>query len=522
MHRRPIFYLAAITASVLLLAVLLLPDALLRGLAATTLILAGCTSLLSALLGLPLAIVLFRTNMPGRRFCVVLLSLLLIVPLFLQAAAWIAVFGTQGWLGASLSAGVLAGMPATIWIHTAASIPWMVLITGLGLLRVEAELEEVALLDASTFTVLGRVTLPRAVAAVGVGMLWVGVTTAGEMTVTNLFQVRTFAEEIYTQFALEADADQAFTASLPGALTTALLIAGGLLVILCLAPTTFTPSARPVRPLLLGNARWPTALAAWLAVALLTLLPLASLGYKAGLMLSREAGMWNSHWSLLKMCSIVASSLLRFRDEFGWSLLIGSLAATLTLICAAPLAWQARRSLGRAIPMMIVIAVCFALPGPLVGIGLIQLFNRPDVPLVGYLYDNTVLPTVMGQAVRAFPVVALICWHAFQAVPRDLIDVAATEGAGGWALFTRVALPIGKTSIAAAWLIGLALALGELPASLLVAPPGVDLLSVRIFNLIHYGVDDQVAGISLVLCIAYAAIALLAAAALKVRVARRD
>ena len=59
---------------------------------------------------------------------------------------------------------------------------------------------------------------------------------------------------------------------------------------------------------------------------------------------------------------------------------------------------------------------------------------------------------------------------------------------------SRIVLPQRLSALAVAWLIGLALALSDLTASILVVPPGVETLSIHIFNLVHYGVEDQVAG----------------------------
>ena len=52
------------------------------------------------------------------------------------------------------------------------------------------------------------------------------------------------------------------------------------------------------------------------------------------------------------------------------------------------------------------------------------------------------------------------------------------------------------------------LSVGELSASLLVLPPGVTTISVRIFQLLHYGVDDRVAALALSVFAAMAAIAM--------------
>ena len=57
---------------------------------------------------------------------------------------------------------------------------------------------------------------------------------------------------------------------------------------------------------------------------------------------------------------------------------------------------------------------------------------------------------------------------------------------------------------------GLAIAVGELAATVLVVPPGPTTISVRIFSLIHYGVDDRVASICLALILGLTALMMLA------------
>jgi len=71
------------------------------------------------------------------------------------------------------------------------------------------------------------------------------------------------------------------------------------------------------------------------------------------------------------------------------------------------------------------------------------------------------------------------------------------DGAGWWASIMRVVLPRQRAALAVAWLVSFAWSLGELDASLLVAPPGVQTLALHIFGLLHFGVEDQVAGICL-------------------------
>jgi ABC-type molybdate transport system permease subunit len=100
-----------------------------------------------------------------------------------------------------------------------------------------------------------------------------------------------------------------------------------------------------------------------------------------------------------------------------------------------------------------------------------------------------------------------------------MLDTAATEGTGWWGRLLRIALPQRWPAATAAWLVGFAVALGELAATILVMPPqrGATALSIQIFQLLHYGVDDRVATICLVTVFAAAAITGIAATLLKRR-----
>jgi ABC-type Fe3+ transport system permease subunit len=187
-------------------------------------------------------------------------------------------------------------------------------------------------------------------------------------------------------------------------------------------------------------------------------------------------------------------------------------------VIATPLAWSVR--LARREPWMRLafLALCLTIPGPLLGIGLIRLLNQPpDSPLadLAWLYDSNFAPWVV-QTVRALPLVTLILWPALASVPQVMLDAAATDGTGWWGRLLRVALPQRWPAVAAAWLVGLAVAVGELAATVLVMPPQRSTaISVRVFQLLHYGVDDRVAAICLVMVAGVAALTGIAAALLK-------
>ena len=290
-----------------------------------------------------MAFLLVRTDVRGRRLATIVLLAMLFTPLYLQAAAWQAGFGVQGWYTLWIGGPPLvAGWRGAILIHAAAAIPWVVLIVGVGLLLAEPELEEEALLDGTPAQVFRRVTLRRAAESVAVAFLWVAVATAGEMTVTDLFLIRTYAEEIYTQFALGDTLAGATWSFLPSIVATAWIIAAGLFLTGRLIPADRFATQRGLHAFRLGRLRGAASALTLTIVGLLAVVPVASLAVKAGRTVTREGGVLVRGWSLEQFAAMTLGSPLRFAREFGWTALIGAAAATTAVAIALPLAWYAR------------------------------------------------------------------------------------------------------------------------------------------------------------------------------------
>ena len=93
----------------------------------------------------------------------------------------------------------------------------------------------------------------------------------------------------------------------------------------------------------------------------------------------------------------------------------------------------------------------------------------------------------------------LVIWPFVRSFPQDYLDAAALDGHGAWGQTFRVALPLSVRALVAAWLVALALGLGELPATDQVYPPGVEPMSVFLWGLLHTGVESHLAGVALVM-----------------------
>ena len=172
-----------------------------------TSLLAGETCLIALPLSTLLAVAVFKTDVLGRRVALWLLVGMLFVPLYLVTGAWDAGFGIQGWQTLVANPHLahqpwLAGWRAAVWVHGLAAVPWCVLIIGAGLRAVEPEVEEDAATCARPIQVIWYVSIRRAAPAIAVAAVWIFTVVLTEISVTDFFQVRTFAEEVYTQAAL--------------------------------------------------------------------------------------------------------------------------------------------------------------------------------------------------------------------------------------------------------------------------------------------------------------------------------
>lgn len=481
-------------------------------------------------LGVLLSVLIAKTDVFGRHAAVTLLVALMFVPLYVVAGAWDAGFGIQGWHTLLTNPHLarepwLAGWRGAIWIHALAAVPWVALIVAAGLRTVEAELEEDALLEAPAWRVLCRVTLRRAAAAIVVAAVWVAMVASSEISVTDLFQVRTFAEEVYTEAALGAFDFSTASTDAPGegslsvrSLWIGVALAALLAFAALAAGRSFfddlahAPERRPWT-WQLARGRWPAAIGLWFVLAIIAGAPLGNLIYKAGVHVeSSEAGRVRQ-WSAMKSAERVAAAPREFSAELWQSAKIGAAAATAAVVVGVLLAWTMRD--GRRFPgtQLGILAFLMAIPGPIIGIALIRTLNRPPhsaLAGLAWLYDTNFAPW-LAQTLRALPLVMLVLWPALASIPQSMLDAAKTEGAGWWRQLLRIALPQRLPALTVAWLVGLAVAVGELAATVLVVPPGSTTISVRIFSLIHYGVDDRVAAICLVLCGALAALVAIAA-----------
>ena len=181
-----------------------------------TAVVSGIAGLLALSVGLVLAVSIFRTNMVGKTFAKASLLLLLCLPTYATGSALLWSVGFSTYRESAVVAGVLYGLMLT---------PLAALILGVGLNQVDSTCEDQALLECGTAKVLWFVSLPLIRWSLCVAALLVVFISATDYYITDMLQVRTFAEEIYTQYALQGAAALPRLLSIPPVSAFAVLLA---------------------------------------------------------------------------------------------------------------------------------------------------------------------------------------------------------------------------------------------------------------------------------------------------------
>ncbi len=458
-----------------------------------TLLLAGAVTLGALLLGLLLAWLIERTDLPGRRIFGPLLTATLVIPCYLIAIWHVSFWGPGGLLarglealfGVSVAVPTIYGFPGAWAILVMATYPYVYTLARAALRSLDPQLEEAARsLGARRLKTFARVTLPLLLPALAAGSLLAAVYVLSDYGVVAALRYETFTTAIYKQ--LTGRYDQA-----PAAAMGTVLVA--LTVFLLMAQQRLWGRGRHYykasqRPLpLVPLSSWEK----WIALGLVWTVLVLGLILPAGVSL---------YWLLEGLlnpkpgAALWGTSVMDLAKYAGNSLLSAGAAATLALVLAWPLAYRAVRYEQHGLARLAQAGQ--ALPGVLIALALAFLLHR----FVPSLYF-TVWALMLAYTVRFFS-------HAVQAteaglarVPVRLEEAARSLEHATLSVWRRVTFPLVASSLAAGWTLIFLNALRELPATLLLRPPGFDTLPVRLWIAAGEGFYAQAAGPALLLIV---------------------
>ena len=438
---------------------------------------AGFSALVTAValaVGVPLGVLLARFALPGRRALWLIHLFPLLLPPFVPALGWFHLLGRNGVVGNEVTARALFSGAGLVWVLSLTFAPVCTTLVALAVMGVDAPLEEAARLVARPLRVATRILVPAARPAIALSAIVVFALTLSELAVPMFLRVEVFPAAVFARLGgIDYAPGEALALALP------LLPLGLLLLFLerrTVGPRSFAVAglhgmARSALPL--GRWRPLVTVVAWM-VGLLSVAPIAVLGMRA----AAGSGL---------------AALPRWLGQAPWnSLLSGAVAATVIAAVGLVLGHAAARRLPGATALDAVSMLAFLVPAPILGVGLIAVWNRAATQAI---YGSIAILAIGFVARYTVVGVRTVSSVVLQS-PRNLEESAATCGAGFARRLFRIVLPTNARGVVLGWLLALVFCLRDLETAVLFYPAGREPLTVRLFTLEANGPPAVVAGLA--------------------------
>jgi iron(III) transport system permease protein len=358
--------------------------------------------------------------------------------------------------------------------------PLIVLTTLAGLKALDRRLEEAASLIKRPTVVWRTITLPLLSPYIATGAVFVFLFSLFNYGVPALLNLQTYPVEIFAQFSAFYNEGRAAALACPLIMTA--------LVLLWLMQKnmknrsyfTISSGSTPDNAEPVGRIETFLSITAWSVITISVFVPLATLLVQT------------ASWKVL---SVVLKTSFA---ELATTLLLSAAAALALVLIAYPLAdaiSRAKSGIWKWLNFFTLLP--FAIPATVLGIGLVYVWNRPYLDRV---YSSAVILAIAFIA-RFLPFAVRAMAAGFSQIAPNLREAALLHECSDFRRWFKIERPLIQRSMAVSWLIGFILCMNELGATLLVIPPGYGTLSLKIYNLMHYGANQMVAGMALLLVV---------------------
>ena len=427
-----------------------------------TLLAAGATMILGTAIAYPLAYLIGRTNLYGRKFFRSLFVLTYMVPPYVGAMAWLRLLnknvGTinlilRNLLGLGIAEGPLNiySLGGLIWVLTTFYFPYAFITISRAMEKMDPSLEEASRVSGATpLKTVIRITLPMMTPSLIAGALLVFVCAASCYGIPSIIgapgNVHTVTTRIIEYYGLGVQ-------GINDATGLAVFLIGIALVILYVSDFVIakkqyvTVSGKSTRPAMVDLRRWrvPLTAATGLFAVIAVAVPFATIlttSFKVdvGKSLLEEGNFTWNQWSALWRTETL--------DCLKNSLIFASVAATVGMVISCVSSYLLQRTMirGRRLPDFL-ITLGSGTPSVVIALGLIMtmrgqfgvnIYNTASIIIIAYLIKYL----MMGMRTVS---------SAMSQVHASLEESSQISGAGWLRTMTRITGPLILPSIAAGW-----------------------------------------------------------------------
>ena len=457
-----------------------------------TLMVASCVGLLCLTLGVPLAWILTRTDLPMKRHFRSWFCLPYAIPPFVGAIGWIILANpTSGvlnqWFGLHLNIYSFWGL---IWVETSFLFTF-VLLTSLTILdRMDSSLEEAARLSgANGLKVFIDISLPLLKPAIINGFILSCLATAASFGVPALIggpaRIYLMTTQIYTyqRMGTANGMQMSIAVSALLGLSTIILLYGSQYFLgrnknYTVGGKTSRPSLVPLRSL-----KAPILVLLSALIFVILLIPIFGVLLSA---FSQVQGSWSFHNLGLSNFIRVLFNTEETMRALGQSLLLGSSAAIICTLFSfffnyflTKTKWFGRSFAGIAVSMP------FSMPGTVLALALILSFSRGFFGIGPSIY-NTLWIILLAYIIKYMSLSLKTIGDGYQQIHPSLEEAARISGAGWWAIMRTIYWPLLSTALIASAFLVFMPVLSELTMTILLTGPGLDTVGPLIFQFQEY------------------------------------
>ena len=448
-----------------------------------SLVLAALSAAGAGALGVTLGILIAKTDLPLGKTLAIIFSLPLLFPPYVLAIGWFEILGRGGflaqWGGATwgeTTSRWLFGLPGAVLVLASAFLPIVLLLTIAYLRGADPSLEEAARLSSRWPAVLKGVTIPLITPGILLSLVLVFLLSVGEFGAPAFLRLSVFPVASFTQ----SSAFYNFGAATAAAVPLIALVLSALLIsqrVLHNKQYSFRWAIQQDSPRIpLGRKTPPVLLAVFALTIALVGIPLAGVFWRGASVAALSDAVQRAGASAFRsiIYAAVASSVI---------CVLGFLLAYVTH----------RRALAGWWWLDAATLFMFTVPGTVIGIGLITLWNRPST---NWIYSTPAI-LILGLVAQYAALGARTILAGFSQLPSSLEEAAELTGAKWFRRVFVILVPLLRPAALAAWAIAFIFCLRDLSLPLLLAPPGGDTLTARTMTLMANGSPELVAALSL-------------------------
>lgn len=460
-------------------------------------------------LGVPLALAVSRTNMPGRGFTHLSVLAAFVMPNFLGAIAWILLAGPNaGWLNRLVVelTGVLKG-PFNIFsfwglafVIALYTYPLIYVFTKSALDLVSTELEDAASIHgAGKFQTMARVTLPLVLPSIIGAAILIFLEAIALYGTPALIaipaRINLATTQIVSFFQYPLQVEQAAAFSMPILLLTIVMLMLQRRLLARRGYVSVSGKGGERRPFDIGWWKWLllaySGLVALLSVVMpLAILLLASVSKAWGKGLALDNLTWDNFYSIFFEQLTVRSAIVN-------TVLYSGATALVCVGMGICIAYATQRRITPFPVLVQFLALApVAVPGLILAIGLYAAYAGPPFSL----YGMGVL-IVIAFTTRFLPIAVAASSAGVRALNPELEEAVRILGGSRITVLTRVVAPLLKKTLLGAFVLVFVICTKELSTAVFLTGPGSRVVSVLTLDLSEQGNYETLAAMGVVLVV---------------------